>query len=302
MIFRLRAHFEMASKKSKSRSTKGNADDDSMDEEYEVEDIVDKNVAGGKVHYLVKWKGYPSSQNTWEPEAHLNHLPNLVKKFEEAYATKLKSKLHPTSKKIKKDDAEDKPTPKRVGRPPKSPKKEEVTAKAVEKRKAKGKGTAKNASAKPAPKKSAGGRGRGKAKTIEEDVEEEEEEEENEEEEEDVEEEVEEKEEVKKPAKGKESSKGTSKAAAGLKPVGDNYGILGIDVPKEITDHKVLENHVIGSGKPRKYLFLKIEWYPTHRGQKLESTWETPRVLKEHCPKLVADYYEKFIDLNAIAK
>ena len=41
------------------------------DQEYEIEAIVDvKNVGRGK-QYLVKWRGYPASENTWEPSANL---------------------------------------------------------------------------------------------------------------------------------------------------------------------------------------------------------------------------------------
>jgi hypothetical protein len=47
-------------------------------EEYEVEKVVDyryRKIAfpdGSHDEYLIKWKGYPSSENTWEPESHLN--------------------------------------------------------------------------------------------------------------------------------------------------------------------------------------------------------------------------------------
>lgn len=51
-------------------------------EGFVVESIVDKIVsAEGKVHYLLKWKGYPHSENTWEPEEFLN-CPELMEKFE----------------------------------------------------------------------------------------------------------------------------------------------------------------------------------------------------------------------------
>lgn len=51
-------------------------------EGYAVESIVDKIVTpDGKVHYLLKWKGYPHSDNTWEPEENLN-CPELMEKFE----------------------------------------------------------------------------------------------------------------------------------------------------------------------------------------------------------------------------
>ncbi len=35
---------------------------------YEVEDVIDKKEVDGKTLYLVKWKNYPKSQNTWEPK------------------------------------------------------------------------------------------------------------------------------------------------------------------------------------------------------------------------------------------
>lgn len=51
-------------------------------EGFVVESIVDKIVTpDGKVHYLLKWKGYPHSENTWEPEEFLN-CPELMEKFE----------------------------------------------------------------------------------------------------------------------------------------------------------------------------------------------------------------------------
>lgn len=51
-------------------------------EGFVVESIVDKLVTpDGKVHYLLKWKGYPHSDNTWEPEENLN-CPELMEKFE----------------------------------------------------------------------------------------------------------------------------------------------------------------------------------------------------------------------------
>lgn len=51
-------------------------------EEYIVEKIVGKRKnINGKVEYLLKWKGYPSSDNSWEPEEHLN-CPELIFAYE----------------------------------------------------------------------------------------------------------------------------------------------------------------------------------------------------------------------------
>ena len=51
--------------------------------EYEVETIVDSKVKGTKTEYLVKWKGYPASQNTWETSANLSNVQDMVDAYEE---------------------------------------------------------------------------------------------------------------------------------------------------------------------------------------------------------------------------
>ena len=41
-------------------------------DEYEVEAIVGRRNNNGRVEYLIKWKGYSDTDNTWEPESNLN--------------------------------------------------------------------------------------------------------------------------------------------------------------------------------------------------------------------------------------
>jgi hypothetical protein len=52
------------------------------EDEYEVEKIIDMKHKGRgrKLHYLVKWKGYPMSDNSWEPRENL-HMEELIKEF-----------------------------------------------------------------------------------------------------------------------------------------------------------------------------------------------------------------------------
>ena len=38
---------------------------------YVVDKVVDMRIKQGEVEYRVKWQGYTSKHNTWEPEAHL---------------------------------------------------------------------------------------------------------------------------------------------------------------------------------------------------------------------------------------
>ena len=44
----------------------------SDDEEFIVEKICDHQIRKNKTFYLIKWKGYDSKENTWEPEENLN--------------------------------------------------------------------------------------------------------------------------------------------------------------------------------------------------------------------------------------
>ena len=38
---------------------------------FTVESILDKKIKKNKLYYLVKWEGWDSKHNTWEPEEHL---------------------------------------------------------------------------------------------------------------------------------------------------------------------------------------------------------------------------------------
>ena len=46
---------------------------------FEIENILDSKRMGRRLHYLVKWKGYPDSENSWEPLAFIPH--GLIKEF-----------------------------------------------------------------------------------------------------------------------------------------------------------------------------------------------------------------------------
>lgn len=48
--------------------------------EYEVEEVLDCQLFRNQVKYLIKWKGYPHSENTWEPKKHL-HCDQLLATF-----------------------------------------------------------------------------------------------------------------------------------------------------------------------------------------------------------------------------
>ena len=54
-------------------------------DEWEVEAIVGHRKKFGKMTYQVKWKGYPTSDNSWEPESHLRNAPQLLKAYKETH-------------------------------------------------------------------------------------------------------------------------------------------------------------------------------------------------------------------------
>ena len=59
---------------------------DTGEEAWEVEKILDKRnrKVGRRVHieYLVKWKGYPLHESTWEPIGNLKNAPDVVDAYE----------------------------------------------------------------------------------------------------------------------------------------------------------------------------------------------------------------------------
>ena len=49
--------------------------------EYEVEEILDSRKFRGELKYLVKWKGYDPSHNSWESVENVANAPELVADF-----------------------------------------------------------------------------------------------------------------------------------------------------------------------------------------------------------------------------
>lgn len=63
--------------------------DDLLDDDYEVENILDKRGKGKKVEYLVKWKNFDKVEDqTWEPLENLTESSNIVEAFEKEFEEK----------------------------------------------------------------------------------------------------------------------------------------------------------------------------------------------------------------------
>jgi hypothetical protein len=62
-------------------------------EEWEVEQILDKRVHRRKEQYLIKWKGYSDAHNSWEPKENIR-APALILAFNNKEGRKAHQKKH----------------------------------------------------------------------------------------------------------------------------------------------------------------------------------------------------------------
>lgn len=64
---------------------------------FKVEKILDKRTINRRLEYLIKWAGYPESENTWEPAKNLASCKNVIKEFNAACkaGNKNKAKIKP---------------------------------------------------------------------------------------------------------------------------------------------------------------------------------------------------------------
>ena len=57
------------------------------EEQYEVEAVVDSRRHRGKDQYLVKWKGYPTSENTWQSADDLANAQEALEEYNKQRGT-----------------------------------------------------------------------------------------------------------------------------------------------------------------------------------------------------------------------
>jgi len=69
------------------------------EEEFEVEAVINHRLHGRRhqLQYLVKWVGYPHSDNMWEPTVNV-HAPDLIRDYQRQKSKTLKSRVLITQK------------------------------------------------------------------------------------------------------------------------------------------------------------------------------------------------------------
>ena len=63
---------EKMESETESSHSKTDPEREEEEEEFEVEEILDHKTKNGKTYFFLKWKGFPSSANTWEIEDNLS--------------------------------------------------------------------------------------------------------------------------------------------------------------------------------------------------------------------------------------
>ena len=56
--------------------------------EYEVETILDSAYRRNKLYYKIQWKGYPASENSWQPASNAANAPRVILDFHTHYPPK----------------------------------------------------------------------------------------------------------------------------------------------------------------------------------------------------------------------
>ncbi|RLW08239.1 hypothetical protein DV515_00003098 [Chloebia gouldiae] len=79
-------------------------DEEEGEDVFEVEQILDMKNEGGKTLYKVRWKGYTSDDDTWEPEAHLEDCKEVLLEFRKKIVD---NKPKPVKKEIQKPPLND---------------------------------------------------------------------------------------------------------------------------------------------------------------------------------------------------
>ncbi len=62
------------------------------EDEWEIEEVKDKGMIRDRMHYLVKWEGWPTEYNQWIPEEDMGNARLAIQRYEKARAKRAKAK------------------------------------------------------------------------------------------------------------------------------------------------------------------------------------------------------------------
>uniref|UniRef100_A0A183CNF0 Chromo domain-containing protein n=1 Tax=Globodera pallida TaxID=36090 RepID=A0A183CNF0_GLOPA len=87
------------------------------EEEYEVELIQSSKVEKGTMKYLVKWKGYTTEHDSWEPLENLGNASELISEFHREHPEAIKEVPKVTRKRRHEETKEDSAAEEKEERP-----------------------------------------------------------------------------------------------------------------------------------------------------------------------------------------
>ncbi|KAL5108479.1 hypothetical protein TcWFU_001399 [Taenia crassiceps] len=84
------------------------------DETYLVDSIIDERYIKNQKYYKVRWHGFPPSEDSWEPEANLTRVRELIKEFhlkKKSSSTSTKKRPEPSTEAHSSKSVQDPPSP-----------------------------------------------------------------------------------------------------------------------------------------------------------------------------------------------
>ena len=61
------------------------------EEEWEIEEVKDKVTIKGRLHYLVKWEGWPTEYNQWIADEDMGNAKQAIQSYEKRQKKKLET-------------------------------------------------------------------------------------------------------------------------------------------------------------------------------------------------------------------